>query len=168
MSSPSATPSTLSAGSRAVQEAPRPCACSSHAWRTAGKPAAVHSAIRSAMASATIPSAASGAGGSRTAARLAAGNSVPSGAEAIALLAEAFARWTAVWDADGFPAVADAWTARADLGGRVSARLPAETLEGVAEALDHDGALRLRLDDGAVRRITAGDVFPLTSSARAA
>jgi BirA family biotin operon repressor/biotin-[acetyl-CoA-carboxylase] ligase len=29
----------------------------------------------------------------------------------------------------------------------------------VAEALEPDGALRLRLADGSVRRITAGDVF---------
>lgn len=92
----------------------------------------------------------------------------PTPAEAVAVLAEAFARWSEVWDTAGFPAIADAWSARADLGGRVVARLPAETLEGVAEALEPDGALRLRLDDGAVRRITAGDVFPLAAPARAA
>ena len=92
----------------------------------------------------------------------------PTPAEALAVLAEAFARWSAVWEAAGFPAVVDAWTARADLGGRVAVRLPAETLEGVAEALEPDGALRLRLDDGAVRRITAGDVFPQAPAARAA
>ena len=39
------------------------------------------------------------------------------------------------------------------------ARLPNQTHTGVAEGLDLDGALRLRLDDGAVLRITAGDVF---------
>jgi BirA family biotin operon repressor/biotin-[acetyl-CoA-carboxylase] ligase len=37
--------------------------------------------------------------------------------------------------------------------------LPNQTHRGVAEGLDADGALRLRLDDGAVLRITAGDVF---------
>jgi len=31
--------------------------------------------------------------------------------------------------------------------------------EGVAEGLDPDGSLRLRLEDGQIRRITAGDVF---------
>ena len=85
----------------------------------------------------------------------------PTPDEALAVLSEAFARWSAVWERDGFAAVADAWSARADLGVRVAARLPNETLEGVAEALEPDGALRLRLDDGAARRITAGDVFPL-------
>ena len=29
----------------------------------------------------------------------------------------------------------------------------------IAEGMDDDGALRLRLDDGALERITAGDVF---------
>jgi BirA family biotin operon repressor/biotin-[acetyl-CoA-carboxylase] ligase len=37
--------------------------------------------------------------------------------------------------------------------------LERETLEGLAEGLDGDGALRLRLANGAVQRITAGDVF---------
>ena len=41
------------------------------------------------------------------------------------------------------------------------ARLEGETVEGVAEGLEPDGALRLRLASGAVRRITAGDVFPV-------
>jgi BirA family biotin operon repressor/biotin-[acetyl-CoA-carboxylase] ligase len=41
------------------------------------------------------------------------------------------------------------------------ARLDGETVEGVAEGLDPDGALRLRLASGALRRITVGDVFPL-------
>ena len=89
----------------------------------------------------------------------------PSPEAALAALAGAFAGWSAVWKRDGFPAIAAAWSARARLGGRVSARLPAETIEGVAEALEPDGALRLRLDDGAVRRITAADVFPLAEAA---
>ena len=90
-------------------------------------------------------------------------SAAPTPEEAVAGLAESFARWAAVWDTGGFPAVADAWSARADFGRPVLARLPAETVEGVAEALEPDGALRLRLPDGAVRRITAGDVFPLTA-----
>ena len=45
------------------------------------------------------------------------------------------------------------------LGERCEARLPNRTLSGVAEGMDLDGALRLRLDDGAIERITAGDVF---------
>jgi BirA family biotin operon repressor/biotin-[acetyl-CoA-carboxylase] ligase len=75
-------------------------------------------------------------------------------------LAAAFADWLVVWDQQGFPAIAAAWTARAHgLGQACTARLADEAVEGVALGLDTDGALRLRLADGSVRRITAGDVF---------
>lgn len=80
--------------------------------------------------------------------------------DALTQLAEAFERWRLVWDSAGFPAIADAWTARAHgLGEACVARLGNETVEGVAEGLDPEGALRLRLADGRLRRITAGDVF---------
>ena len=80
--------------------------------------------------------------------------------EALDVLACAFERWRGVWDAEGFAPIARAWTARAHgLGARCAAHLPGSTLEGVAEGLDADGALRLRLDDGSLARITAGDVF---------
>ena len=84
----------------------------------------------------------------------------PKPIEAIEVLAASFARWNDVWSRLGFPAIADAWTARAHgLGELCVARLGTETLEGIAEGLDGDGALRLRLADGRVRRVTAGDVF---------
>ncbi|CAN5295884.1 biotin--[acetyl-CoA-carboxylase] ligase [soil metagenome] len=84
----------------------------------------------------------------------------PSPARAIEDLAKSFATWINAWDARGFAAVADAWTERAyGLGERCIARLPNETVSGIAEGLDVDGALRLRLPDGSHRRITAGDVF---------
>ena len=84
----------------------------------------------------------------------------PAPREALAVLAAAFARWLEVWDSQGFAPLAKAWTSRAQgLGGRCTARLGAETVEGVAEGMDLDGGLRLRLADGAIRRITAGDVF---------
>ncbi|CAN5455652.1 biotin--[acetyl-CoA-carboxylase] ligase [soil metagenome] len=84
----------------------------------------------------------------------------PKPIEAIEVLAASFARWNDVWNRLGFPAIADAWTARAHgLGEPCVARLGTETLEGIAEGLDGDGALRLRLADGHVRRVTAGDVF---------
>lgn len=79
---------------------------------------------------------------------------------ALEVLAAAFERWRRTWAAGGFAPIAQAWTARAmGLGERCEARLPGRTLAGVAEALDSDGALRLRLDDGSLERITAGDVF---------
>ncbi len=84
----------------------------------------------------------------------------PAPTEAIEVLAEAFGRWFDIWTSLGFPAIADAWTARAHgLGEPCVARLGTETVEGIAEGLDADGALRLRLPDGHLRRITAGDVF---------
>lgn len=84
----------------------------------------------------------------------------PKPLEALTQLAQAFERWRALWDSAGFPAIADAWTARAHgLGQPCTARLGSETVEGVAEGLEPDGSLRLRLADGGIRRITAGDVF---------
>ncbi len=79
---------------------------------------------------------------------------------ALEVLADAFERWRSAWAVQGFALIAAGWTARAaGLGQRCEARLPNRTLSGVAEGLDNDGALRLRLDDGALERITAGDVF---------
>ena len=78
---------------------------------------------------------------------------------ALHLLADAFDRWLALWESQGFEPIRAAWTARAELGRACVARLDHETVEGVAEALETNGALRLRLADGRVRRITAGDVF---------
>jgi len=84
----------------------------------------------------------------------------PAPLDALAVLADALETWREVWERAGFPAIAAAWTERAHgIGEHCVARLPAETLEGIAEGLDPDGALRLRTADGAVRRITAGDVF---------
>jgi BirA family biotin operon repressor/biotin-[acetyl-CoA-carboxylase] ligase len=84
----------------------------------------------------------------------------PTPREALDILAAAFERWRARWEGEGFAPVAAEWTARAHgLGQPCEARLPNQTIRGVAEGLDPDGALRLRLHDGSLARITAGDVF---------
>jgi BirA family biotin operon repressor/biotin-[acetyl-CoA-carboxylase] ligase len=84
----------------------------------------------------------------------------PKPREALEILATRFEAWRKVWEGQGFAPIAAAWTERAfGLGEPCEARLPDRTLEGVAEGLEPDGALRLRLDGGAVERITAGDVF---------
>lgn len=84
----------------------------------------------------------------------------PDAEAALEILAGAFEAWRATWVAEGFSTIAAAWTERAHgLGERCEARLPGRTLAGVAEGLDADGALRLRLDDRSLERITAGDVF---------
>ncbi|GAW39932.1 Bifunctional ligase/repressor BirA [Brevundimonas sp. SH203] len=76
------------------------------------------------------------------------------------ILAETFAVWWGRWQTMGFEPVLDAWTSRlTGLNGPCTARLDNETIEGLAEGVEPDGALRLRLADGSVRLISAGDVF---------
>jgi BirA family biotin operon repressor/biotin-[acetyl-CoA-carboxylase] ligase len=68
--------------------------------------------------------------------------------------------WYEVWCGQGFQPLKRAWLARAyGLGGPMTARLANEELNGVFEALDEDGALMLRMADGARRRVTAADIF---------
>jgi BirA family transcriptional regulator, biotin operon repressor / biotin---[acetyl-CoA-carboxylase] ligase len=88
------------------------------------------------------------------------GGKPPAPLDALEVLASRFEAWRAAWATQGFTPVARAWTLRAiGLGERCEARLPNRTVKGLAEGLDVDGALRLRLDDGTLERITAGDVF---------
>jgi BirA family biotin operon repressor/biotin-[acetyl-CoA-carboxylase] ligase len=84
----------------------------------------------------------------------------PKPLDALEVLAARFEAWRKLWATQGFAPIAAGWTARAHgLGEACEARLPNRTISGVAEGLDADGALRLRLPDGALERITAGDVF---------
>lgn len=84
----------------------------------------------------------------------------PSPAEALTLLSAAFVRHAAAWSRSGFEPLRDAWIKGATgIGQPCIARLDRETVEGVAEGLDGDGALLLRLPDRSLRRIAAGDVF---------
>jgi BirA family biotin operon repressor/biotin-[acetyl-CoA-carboxylase] ligase len=84
----------------------------------------------------------------------------PKPADAVEILATRFESWRRLWATQGFAPISEGWTERAQgLGQRCEARLPNRTLLGVAEGMDPDGALRLRLDDGGLERITAGDVF---------
>jgi BirA family biotin operon repressor/biotin-[acetyl-CoA-carboxylase] ligase len=84
----------------------------------------------------------------------------PTPDEALERLSTAFDSVLQLWLTEGFERIRQAWLARAvGIGGPCSARLESETIAGVAEGLDADGALLLRLPDGELRRITAGDVF---------
>ncbi len=84
----------------------------------------------------------------------------PTQDEAMAGLAAAFDSAFGLWLMEGFAPVRDAWLERAvGVGGPCTARLDQEAVTGTAEGLDADGALLLRLPGGALRRITAGDVF---------
>lgn len=84
----------------------------------------------------------------------------PTSERATADLTEAFAARMDQWDGQGFAAVVQAWMRRAQgLGLPCTARLGHETIEGVADGLEPDGSLRVVLASGAVRRVSAGDVF---------
>jgi BirA family biotin operon repressor/biotin-[acetyl-CoA-carboxylase] ligase len=84
----------------------------------------------------------------------------PTPEHALAHLAGSLGYWGQKWLTEGFAPIAAAWSRNAlGLSGPCAVRLPTETLQGSAEGLYADGALRLRLGDGSLRRITAGDVF---------
>ena len=84
----------------------------------------------------------------------------PTPREALTLLAAAFDRWSRLWEQGGLPLILDAWMGRSQgIPGPCTARLVDETVEGIAEGLDMGGRLRLRLADGSLRHIAAGDVF---------
>ncbi len=66
----------------------------------------------------------------------------------------------------GFAAIRTDWLDRAaGIGGNMRVRLPGREFFGRCEALDERGRLLLRLADGSVQAITAGDVFPVASEA---
>jgi len=76
-------------------------------------------------------------------------------------LAAAFQRWLERWRNENFASVRTAWLARAHpKGTALTANLPdGESIDGLFDGLDADGALILRLADGTARVIHAGDVF---------
>ena len=76
-------------------------------------------------------------------------------------LARHFARALAEWRSDGLAPVRDAWIAAAHpIGTPLATHAPdGSALTGTFDGLDPDGACRLRLADGGVRLIHAGDVF---------
>jgi len=62
---------------------------------------------------------------------------------------------------DGFPAIRADWLARAAGFGRpIRVAAGEQELHGRFDGIDDVGHLVLRLDDGAVRSVAAGDVFP--------
>ena len=76
-------------------------------------------------------------------------------------LAAAFARWLGRWRSEGLAPVRAAWLAAAHPPGTALSTHTASGawVEGLFDGLDESGALRLRLADGAVHVIHAGDVF---------
>lgn len=91
----------------------------------------------------------------------AAGFGAPDPAVFLDDLAAAFGRWLGRWRQEGLMPVRDRWIARAHpKGTALSVRLPgSEAIDGLFDGLGDEGALRLRLADGSVQTIHAGDVF---------
>lgn len=82
-------------------------------------------------------------------------------ASLLVLLTENFALWLERWRTYGTAPIIRAWLDRAHAPGTpLAVQLPdGERIEGIFEALDDEGALILRLADGGIRVIHAGDVF---------
>ena len=80
----------------------------------------------------------------------------PDPAVFLEILAERFGRWLGRWRAEGVAPVRDRWLKAAH---PVGTALSTPQGEGLFDGLDEAGALRLRLADGTVRVIHAGDVF---------
>ncbi|MEZ5708833.1 MAG: biotin--[acetyl-CoA-carboxylase] ligase [Blastomonas sp.] len=75
-------------------------------------------------------------------------------------LADGFARMLAEWRQSGLPMLLQRWQRHAHRPGQPLMVTIGEgqALSGVYDGLDDDGALRLRLENGSVRIVTAGDV----------
>lgn len=99
----------------------------------------------------------------RPATSLAAHGSAPDPSDFAETLADAFARWVGIWHGQGLAPVRARWLERAHpIGTALTVRLPdGISTDGLFGGLDLDGALLLRLADGATRVIHAGDVFLL-------
>lgn len=74
--------------------------------------------------------------------------------------ADHFLRWLECWRGDGFAPVRTAWLERCGgLGQALRVRAGREHFDGKFENLDDDGALIVKLPNGELRRVTAGEVF---------
>ncbi|MDY0870408.1 biotin--[acetyl-CoA-carboxylase] ligase [Dongia rigui] len=80
--------------------------------------------------------------------------------QALDLLLAEFRPLYAAWVAGGFAALRADWLAHCrGLGDPIMARLERGEVSGRFEDIDADGTLLLRMDDGALKRIAAGDIF---------
>jgi BirA family biotin operon repressor/biotin-[acetyl-CoA-carboxylase] ligase len=80
----------------------------------------------------------------------------PEAAAFLENLAEGFARWLDLWRREGLAPIRRYWLTAAH---PVGTALSTEAGRGLFDGLDENGALRLRLADGSVRVIHAGDIF---------
>lgn len=96
-----------------------------------------------------------------TASFAASGLGTPDPAAFLADLADAFAYWLARWRAEGVAGIRREWLVRAHAIGTPLRTTGAggDYIDGLFDGLDESGALRLRLADGRVHILHAGDVF---------
>lgn len=81
-------------------------------------------------------------------------------------LARRLDHWLKIWRQAGFAPVREAWLARAaGLGEAITARTASEEVHGRFAGLSPEGALLIEAQDGAMREILAGDVFPANTGA---
>ncbi len=72
----------------------------------------------------------------------------------------AMRHWLTLWATSGFAGVRGPWLQKATgLGEPITVRLSGETFDAVFDGIAPDGALIARLDSGARRMVSAGDVF---------
>jgi BirA family transcriptional regulator, biotin operon repressor / biotin---[acetyl-CoA-carboxylase] ligase len=84
-------------------------------------------------------------------------------AELSAAMVERLAQWRR---GAAFGAIRNDWLERAAFkGGEMKVRLPSGELSGRYETLDDRGCLMLRLGDGTLQAIAAGEVFPVAGAA---
>lgn len=78
----------------------------------------------------------------------------------LAILAAKFEHWRIVYAEQGFAPLRAAWLARAyNVPGPVTVKLPKEQFSGQALGLGENGELQVRLQDGTIRDVHAGDVY---------
>ena len=89
------------------------------------------------------------------------GATPPDAQTAVEIVADVFARYLAIWRQSGLEVIVRHWDARAHpRGTALSAKLPdGEHFDCLYAGLNEDGALQLRLADGAIRAIHVADVF---------
>jgi BirA family transcriptional regulator, biotin operon repressor / biotin---[acetyl-CoA-carboxylase] ligase len=90
------------------------------------------------------------------------GFAAPEPADFVEDLAASFAAWLARWRTEGLGMILARWQARAHPPGTpLRASAPEGDLEGLYEGLDPGGALRLKMPDGRLHLVHAGDIFLL-------
>ena len=72
-----------------------------------------------------------------------------------------FKRWFDIWKSEGFSVIRDAWLQRAaGVGEQLEVRLPDERFVGRFLDIDENGSLLVELENGTVRSVMTGDIFP--------